>query len=204
LASGKSEAWIKQFIEVNWGYSLKGLPVYRAFNPAIHVSNRPLVYNPHLPLVIGFDPGFVWSAAILGQQDSHGRVAVLREIIGHQMGAKRFCNEKLKPTIAMNYPGANIIISADPASRSSAQTDEQSVYQVLKEQMGVPVKVTATNLIEPRLAAVEDYLCRLTDVGPGSSRGIGTACRIRVSKQTRRRKTNILTRTMRASIFALQ
>jgi hypothetical protein len=166
LASGKSEAWIKQYIEVNWGYSLKGLPVYRAFKPDLHVAKRPLIYNPHLPLVIGFDPGYVWSAAILGQQDGHGRIAVLREVIGHQTGAKRFCNEKLKPMIAMNFPGAQIIISADPASKSSAQTDEQSVYKVLKEEMGVPVKTAATNLLEPRLAAVEDYLTRLTDVGP--------------------------------------
>lgn len=166
LAQGKSEAWVKQFIEVNWGYSLKGKPVYTTFNPELHVAKRPLVYNPNLPLVIGFDPGFVWSAAVIGQQDLHGRACILREVIGHQMGAKRFCRELLKPLIARDFPGAQILISADPASKSSAQTDEKSVYQVIKEEMGVPVRTASTNLIEPRLASVEDYLTRLTDRGP--------------------------------------
>lgn len=165
LAVGKSDAWIKQFIEVNWGYSLKGKPVYQAFNPDLHVAKRPIVYNPHLPLIMGFDPGFVWSAAIFGQQDSHGRVLVLKEVIGHQMGAQRFCREKLKPAIAQCFPNAQLLISADPASSSSAQTDEKTVAKVLKEEMGVPVRPAKTNLIEPRLQAVEEYLCRLTDAG---------------------------------------
>lgn len=165
LASGKDPAWIKQFIEVTWGFSLKGKPVFQAFNSDIHVAKHPLIYNPHLPLVMGFDPGFVWSAAVFGQQDKHGRVCVLREVIGHQMGAQRFCRDKLKPMIAQNFPNAQLLICADPASNSSAQTDEKSVAKVLREEMGVPVRPAKTNLIEPRLQAVEEYLCRLTDVG---------------------------------------
>jgi hypothetical protein len=166
LAKGKKEAWIKQFIEVTWGYSLKGMPVYQVFNPEIHVAKRQLVYNPHLPLIIGFDPGFVWSAAIFGQQDSHGRVCALREAIGHQMGAERFCKERLKPALAQHFPNAQVLIYADPAANSSAQTDEKTVAQVLKKEMGVPVRSPKTNGIEARLLAVEGYLCRLTDVGP--------------------------------------
>lgn len=166
LSVGKSEAWIKQFIEVQWGYSLRGKPVYPTFNPELHVAKRPLIYNPHLPLIVGFDPGYVWSAAILGQQDSHGRICVLREVIGHQMGAQRFCREKLKPLLALEFPSAQLLIAADPACRSSAQTDERSVAQVIREEMGVPVRPAKTNNIEPRLQAVESFLCRLTDVGP--------------------------------------
>mgnify|MGYP000090021351 CR=1 FL=1 len=165
LAVGKSPEWIKQFIEVQWGYSLKGKPVYRAFNPEIHVSKTGLRYNPHLPLVVGFDPGFVWSAAILGQQDQHGRVLVLAEAIGHQMGARRFCREKLKPLLAQRFPSAQLLICSDPAGNSSAQTDEKSVIQVLKEEMGVPVRPAKSNALEARLGAAEEYLCRLTDVG---------------------------------------
>lgn len=165
LAVGKTDAWVKQFIEVQWGYSLKGKPVFQAFNPELHVAKRPIIYNPHLPLVMGFDPGFVWSAAVFGQQDHHGRVLVLKEVIGHQMGAQRFCRDKLKPTIAQFFPNAQLLIAADPACRSSAQTDERSVAQVVREEMGVPVRPAKTNLIEPRLQAVEDYLCRLNDVG---------------------------------------
>ncbi|MNM89356.1 hypothetical protein D3C81_1015860 [compost metagenome] len=117
-------------------------------------------------MIIGFDPGYVWSAATLGQQDGHGRILVLREVIGHQMGAQRLCREKLKPLLAMEFPGAQLLIAADPACRSSGQTDEKSVAQVVREEMGVPVRPAKTNLIEPRLQAVESFLCRLTDAGP--------------------------------------
>lgn len=166
LAVGKTEAWVKQFIEVQWGYSLKGKPVFRAFNPDLHVAKRPLLYNPHLPLVVGFDPGYVYSAAIIGQQDKSGRVFVLKELIGHQMGARRFCHELLKPTLAREFPNPHLLIMADPAGQSASMTDEKSVFKVLREEMGVPVRAAPSNLLEPRLQAVEDYLCRLTGDGP--------------------------------------
>lgn len=165
LSVGKTEAWIKQFIEVQWGYSLKGKPVYRTFDPNIHVAKRPLLYNPYLPLIIGFDPGFVWSAAVLGQPDPHGRLLVLEEVIGHQMGARRFCSEKLRPTLAMRYPNPQLLIIGDPAGQASSMTDEKSVFKILREEMGVPVRPAPSNLLEPRLQAVEDYLSRLTDHG---------------------------------------
>ena len=91
LAEGKSDAWIKQFIEVRWGFSLKGKPVYRSFNPDIHVAARPLIYNPHLPLIMGFDAGLT-PAATFGQLDPHGRLLVLAELTSENMGAKRFAN----------------------------------------------------------------------------------------------------------------
>jgi hypothetical protein len=32
LAIGKKPDWVKQYIEVQWGYSQRGKPVYKAFN----------------------------------------------------------------------------------------------------------------------------------------------------------------------------
>ena len=165
LAIGKSEEWIKQFIEVRWGYSLKGKPVYRAFNPELHVANRPLMYNPHLPLVMGFDAGLT-PAATFGQLDSYGRVVVLAELTSENMGAKRFANERIKPLLATRFPNAKLVIAADPATTQRAQTDERSVRQVLEQALNVRVHPAKSNTLVDRLGAVENYLCRLTDTGP--------------------------------------
>jgi len=165
LMVGKSAAWVKQFIEVKWGYSLRGKPVFRTFNPELHIARSPLIYNPHLPVVMGFDAGLT-PAAIFGQQDSNGRVLVMRELVSENMGAKRFCREKVKPLLNSTFPHANLLVLADPAVSQRAQTDERSVKQVLEEELGVRVKPAYSNTLTDRLGAVEEYLTRLTEVGP--------------------------------------
>lgn len=165
LCVGKSDEWIKQFIEVQWGYSLKGKPVYRVFNPELHVAKRPLQYNPHLPLVMGFDAGLT-PAATFGQLDPHGRVLVLAELTSTNMGAKRFAQEKIKPLLAMRFPKVQLVIAADPAVVQRAQTDEVAVREVLEKELGVRVHPASSNALVSRLGAVEDHLCRLTDQGP--------------------------------------
>ena len=55
---------------------------------------------------------------------------------------------------------------ADPAVSQRAQTDERSVKQVLEEELGVRVKPAYSNTLTDRLGAVEEYLTRLTEVGP--------------------------------------
>lgn len=165
LAIGKSEAWIKQFIEVEWGYSQRGKPVYKAFNKELHVAKQPLKFNPHLPLVIGFDAGLTPAASLM-QQDSHGRVLILDELVSENMGAKRFCREKLKPLLNRKYPNASIIVAADPATTQRAQTDEKTVAQVVSQELGVKVRPASSNTLAARLGAVDEFLTRLTEAGP--------------------------------------
>lgn len=165
LAIGKSESWIKQFIEVEWGYSQRGKPVYKAFNRELHVAKQPLKFNPHLPLVIGFDAGLTPAASLM-QQDSYGRVLILDELVSENMGAKRFCREKLKPLLNRKYPNASIIVAADPATTQRAQTDEKTVAQVVAQELGVKVKPASSNTLAARLGAVDEFLTRLTEVGP--------------------------------------
>lgn len=164
-AVGKTEAWIKQYIEVQWGFSLKGKPVYSVFKPEIHVSKRPLQYNPHLPLILAVDPGFANSAALFGQQDKNGRILVLAELIGVKMGARRLCREKIKPLLASRFVNADLQIVLDPAGFSGTPTDEKTVGQVLYEELRVRPRPARSNLLEPRLTAVENRLSVLTDVG---------------------------------------
>jgi len=165
LADGKTESWIKQFIEVEWGYSQRGKPVYKTFKKAMHVATGPLRYNPNLPIIMGFDAGLT-PAAVFTQQDSFGRVLILAEIISEGMGAKRFCREKVKPLINRMFPGCRLMVAADPATKQRAQTDEKTVAKVLEEELGVKVQPARSNDLASRLGAVEDRLMLLTEAGP--------------------------------------
>ncbi len=165
LAVGKTREWVKQFIEVEWGYSQRGKPVYKAFKQDLHVSKQPLHYNKHLPLIIGFDAGLT-PAAIFIQQDSFGRALILDELVSDNMGAQRFCREKIKPLLARRFPDAQIVVYADPATKQRAQTDERTVASVLEKELGVRVKPVGSNDLASRLGAVDGFLTLLTEAGP--------------------------------------
>lgn len=166
LAVGKSREWIEQFINVNWGFSLRGTPVFKVFKPDMHVSKTPLAFNPYLPVIIGFDAGLTPSA-IIGQQDLHGRLLVLRELISENMGARRFCRELLKPLLRRECPDATVEIVGDPAFTQRAQTDERSVKQILEEELpGISVRPSPSNTLVDRVEAVDGLLTQLTEVGP--------------------------------------
>lgn len=162
LAVGKSPEWVKQFIEVKWGFSLRGKPVYRNYSADIHVAKTPLLFNPHLPLIMGFDAGLT-PAATFGQQDPNGRVLVLRELTSENMGAKRFCRELVKPLLNRDFRDASLVVMADPATKQRAQTDEKSVARVLEEELGVRVQPAPSNTLADRLGSVDECLNRLIE-----------------------------------------
>jgi hypothetical protein len=165
LAIGKKPDWVKQYIEVQWGYSQRGKPVYKAFNRELHVAKQSLKYNPHLPLIIGFDAGLTPAATFM-QQDSFGRVLILDELVSDNMGAQRFCREKIKPLLNRKYRDAVILVAADPATKQRAQTDEKTVASVLEKELQVKVKGAASNDLAARLGAVDGFLTLLTEAGP--------------------------------------
>ena len=163
---GKSEAWIKQFIDAEWGFSAAGKPVVGLFKPDIHVSKRRLTYNPMKPLVVGFDPGLAGSAAIFGQENHHGQLLVLGELVQSGIGARRFIREIFKPYIHANFPGAQIIFAPDPAANNRAPGDERTICAIIRDEFGYPFVVETNNRLPLRLDAYDYYCGRLTDEGP--------------------------------------
>jgi hypothetical protein len=163
-AIGKSQAWVKQFIEVEWGYSVAGKPVVPAFSPAVHVSNKPLMYDPRLPLVAGFDPGLGGSAFVFGQQDLHGRLIVLGELIRSNISVVRLIEEAVRPYIRRRFPDAQLIVAPDPAASGRSSTDARSVVDILRKYFDV--KVESNNRLPLRLDAIDHFATRLTGAGP--------------------------------------
>jgi hypothetical protein len=163
-AKGKKEAWIKQFLEAEWGYSIAGTPVVPTFNPLLHISKQPLKFDPRLKLVVGLDPGIGGSALIFGQEDLHGRLRVLGELIQQGYGAERLITDRLKPMLKQRFPKADVVIAPDPAAASRGQSDEKSVIDVFKKHFRV--RIETNNRLPRRLNAIEHYSTRLTEVGP--------------------------------------
>ena len=163
LSQDKSPHWVKQFIEVEWGYSLSGKPVIATFNSDIHVAKGPLRFNPHLPLVGGLDPGMN-TAMIFGQVDNFGRLNILSELVTRDYGAKRFISDRLKPHLRQAYPGADFLISPDPAAKQRAQTDEKTVVSVFEKDFRVKV-ATDNNRLPGRVDAIEHFTTRITENG---------------------------------------
>lgn len=168
LAVGKAAHWIKQFIEVEWGYSLSGKPVFPMFNKDFHVSKRPLVPNRSRQLIAGYDPG-MQSGLVLGQyDDSVGRVLIFDELVLEDYATDRLIAEKFKPLLRTKYQGFELIVVPDPASANRAQgQQDNSVMRELKKHFAV--KEDTDNTIDSRLSPAQYYMMRLTQDGPALS-----------------------------------
>lgn len=163
-AEGKTEPWIKQFIESEWGFSAAGKAVINTFNADIHLSKGPLQYDKTRPMVVGFDPGLAGSAFIFGQEDLHGRLKVYGELVQEGYGAKRLIDERLRPYLRRRFPDVKVIIAPDPAASNRGQRDEKTIVDELRRHY--EVKVETNNRLAQRLTSIEHYTTRLTDVGP--------------------------------------
>jgi hypothetical protein len=168
LAIGKSEHWVKQYIETEWGFSLAGTPVVVTFNPQLHIMRVPAIASRLLPLVAGFDPGLTGSALIFGQMDLNGRLTVVDELIQSNMGAERIITDRIKPLIRAKYADFELIIAPDPAADARNSNNEKSIVDTLRDKKkgGFTVRFPdLNNQLPGRIEAIEHFTTRLTQAG---------------------------------------
>lgn len=161
-AKNKSEAYIKQYLEAEWGYSVAGKPVLQSFHARVHISRKRLHFNPNLPLIGGYDPGIGGAAMVFGQEDLEGRLHMLGEITTSGVGAARFVTERLRPYLSRNFPElrpGNFIIAPDPAAGSRSSNDESTIVDTLKRHY--PVSIESNNRLPLRLDAIDYYCTRM-------------------------------------------
>lgn len=162
VAKGKSDAWVKQFVEAQWGYSISGQPVVPQFREDIHVAKRPLRFNAHLKLVIAFDPGIAGSAMLFMQEDYDGVLSVFKELVQSGVGAQQLIENRLIPTLDKDFRGADFVIALDPAGANRTPTDESTVRKILERYFGRErVDCETNNRFPLRLNAIEHYTSKL-------------------------------------------
>ena len=160
---GRSEEYIRMYIDGEYGLSSAGQPVYKYFRPDYHIARQKLspTINGVRPILVGMDLGLT-PAAVIGQQDPRGRAMILDECVSYDMGVQRFIRTLLKPLLTERFPGAPVLIVVDPAGIQRAQTDERSAVDIIKAE-GFKVITAKTNKITARINAVDDYLMRQVD-----------------------------------------
>ena len=167
LIQGKTEDWIDVYVHAKFGKTLSGKPVYRTFRPDFHIAKNKLMPVRFMdrPLILGMDFGLNPSVTI-NQIDMRGRMLTFDAITSDGMGIKQFLATRLKPLLASKHPGFPVIIIGDPAGQQRAQTDERTCFEMVREA-GFKVQAARTNSVAARIGAVDTFLARQIDGGPG-------------------------------------
>lgn len=163
---GRSDEYIRVYIDGEYGLSSAGMPIYKYFRPDYHMASAPIMFSANgvRPVVIGMDLGLT-PAAVIGQQDPRGRALILDELVSFDMGIQRFCRQVLKPLIYERFASSPILVVTDPAGVQRAQTDERSAIDIIKAE-GLKVFPARTNSVTARISAVDDFLMRQVDGDP--------------------------------------
>jgi hypothetical protein len=97
-------------------------------------------------------------AAVITQIDPRGRMLVLGECVGLNMGMEMFIDTVFRPYMYQEkFNGVPVYLVVDPASLQRSQIGEESVLQAL-HRMGFAAVRAQTNAIEPRIRSVEKWL----------------------------------------------
>ena len=159
--AGKTEDWIRVNLANEYGFVLEGKPVFPEYLDTMHCHDITALPGE---LTIGIDWGLT-PAAVIMQRDPRGRILVLDELVTEDMGAARFA-ELLVNHLNAKYPRHKYRAWGDPAGEARAQTDERTIFQVVRAK-GLMAYPAPTNDWTKRREAVSRSLSRLVDGRPG-------------------------------------
>lgn len=165
LIENNSTAWVEQYVDNMIAPSLSGEAVFKSsFREKFHVAQRALTPIPGTILVVGMDFGR-HPAAILMQMDARGRMIALDECHADGMGVEQFVGSVLKPLLAQpHYQRLPVGVVGDPSGVAKGQIGEESVFKALN-RLGLSSQPAMTNLIDPRLRAVEKWFLQQREGG---------------------------------------
>jgi hypothetical protein len=156
MMEGADEDFINVHVHARYGRSRAGLPVFeKTFTESFH-RNDDLIVVPGAPVIIGMDFGRTPAAAFY-QRDVRARVLLQDECVAQNMGLENFIDRMVKPMLSARYPGHRVVVAGDPSGWDKSQINEESCRDILVKA-GFIAWRPPTNLIAPRLAAVEKYL----------------------------------------------
>lgn len=157
--------WVRRYVEAQYGDDPSGTAVFReSFKQSFHVVNEVIPVFGHA-LMIGQDFGRD-PCSVICQVDHRGRLLVLQEVGAEDIGLELHVERALRPVLMdPRYLGKSVAIIGDPAGRSKGSIYEETSFDALK-RLGFSAFPAPTNDIDPRLRAVEAWLCRQSDGGP--------------------------------------
>ena len=162
LALNPNKDWVRRYVECEYGEDPSGTAVFReSFRRSFHVKDR-LEPVAGRVILIGQDFGRNPSS-LLVQPDHMGRVLVLEEVIGLDIGLETHVSRNLKPALYnQRYAGAMFCAVGDPSGIAKGNFLEENSFDVLR-RLGIPAFPSSSNDIDARLAAVEALLFQQRD-----------------------------------------
>jgi hypothetical protein len=160
LCAGMDKDFIRVYADGEYGYVSDGKPVYPIWDDSKHLSSIKLKAIPGYPLIIGFDTTGRDQAAIICQYLPIGQMQVLHEFIITDTGTRTLVREVVKPFVITNYPGAQLILTGDPAGVRPSDTDERNTFQEISEAFGIEAVPARSNALSARFNAVDTLLKR--------------------------------------------
>ena len=165
LARQHSPAWKRRYVDAEYGDDPSGTAVYReTFKLHWHVTDT-LEPSPGHALVVGQDFGRnPWS--VICQLDAKGRLLVLEEVPGTDVGLELHLRQNLRPALNKDrYLGFPAMLVGDPAGMQRNSSYEETSFDLLR-RAGFNAVPGPTNHIDSRLRAVESFLIGSSNAGP--------------------------------------
>ena len=161
ISTGKPQNWIDIYVHSKFGRSLSGQPVFSCFNKEKHVAESALIPDKREGnrLIIGVDAGRR-PAAVIGQLSYSGQLIIYACLHQHDVDAKIFIRERLKPFLQNRFPNFYPLVIIDPSAYHRSDTDGRAVTDIYLSE-GFEVQPAKSNKLTPRINSVEYFLTRM-------------------------------------------
>lgn len=159
MIAGKDQQWIDVYVRGKYGFVKDGKPIYPEYNDDIHFATDGFMIPENAKLYVGIDFGLT-PAAVFGYKNAFGQWLIFDEITTERMGAVNFAKVLAKKIREEWRNAESIDFIGDPAGEQSAQTDEDTPFNVLNAN-GIPAVPAHTNDFTLRREAVAKNLTML-------------------------------------------
>lgn len=165
LASGQTQNFINVYCLGDWGSVNTDKLVFPDYDDDRHSADNVDAIQGD-PLHLAWDFGLTPSC-IVGQFTANGRIILLKEYIGEDIGIKNFAESVVIPGLIRDFPYCKVGTSrGDPAGASRNEIMEELSCISELCHVGIDTVPARTNDIEPRLAGVRYFLTNYIERKP--------------------------------------
>lgn len=135
LAAGKTEDFIKVYVDGEYGFVMDGKPVYPEYRDSTHAATEFPVLAA-LGFRLGFDFGLT-PAATISQRTGNGLWLVQDEFVSERLGIANFAIG-LARKLSDSYPGVKVVSARGDPSGDQVTPEEKTCFQIMKAN-GFPI-----------------------------------------------------------------
>jgi len=170
LMAGKSQDFIKVYVDGEYGFVMDGLPIFPEYKDSFHSKTFPII--PGVGFRIGLDFGLT-PAATMSQRLGNGRWLVQDEYVSERLGIVTFAQDLAK-MLAEKYPGIKLVSVRGDPSGDSVTPEESTCFKIMKANGFPTAEPAPTQDPVRRREGVANLLKIVVDGEPGIA--IHTRC----------------------------